>query len=117
MVDINRLKELLSDKEFTNNLANLDEASDVQALLNDNGIELSVDEINQTKDLLLRYQNNSLTSQEKTLIDNYQNNDELSDSDLENVNGGFISFYVVAAITAVLVTGALEAHIWTRGRW
>lgn len=119
MVDTKKLEELLKDKEFCEKLFALDETKDVQDLLNTNGIELSIEEIEQIKDLVIRFQNDDLTDEEKKLIEKFQKTGELSDDDLENVSGGLfllIGGGAVALTVGLAIYGVVSAYISASGR-
>lgn len=120
-MDLNKLKEVFSDKEFVTQLFELDNAQDVQKALGDKGIDLSVDEINESIDFFNRYQEGQLTQQEQHLIETFTNNDaELDDDQLETVTGGSIICAVFVSLWAaaiVLGGGAAITHVATRRRW
>lgn len=99
-MNLKKLQELLQDESFTNKLFNLEDAKDAQKLFRENGIELSIEELEQTKDLMDRFQNGELTPQEKSKIETYtQENGELNDQDLENVTGGELIFAICTLLT------------------
>lgn len=118
MNEINKFKELLKENEFSEKLFALESDTEIQSFLKEYGIELTLEEINKTKELLQKYQNNSLSKEEQEILEKYQKSEELTDADLEAVNGGIvISLGTVAAIAATLIAGAFQAHIFSRGRW
>lgn len=121
-MNINKLKEVLNDQEFVEKLFGLENVNDIQNTLSEKGIDLSIEEIEATKDMLIRYQNNELTEQEKKIIENAQTeNDELNEDQLEAVTGGsfFIFMIVIAALSTTVLVGGMAAktHVQTRGRW
>ena len=96
-----RIKEVFSDEAFVKELFSKETPEEVQAMLEDKDIELSIDEIVKLKELL-----------EKKV----ENPDaELSDEDLEDVAGGCYGIVVVACF--VVVFGGSIVETATRGRW
>ena len=71
-----RIKELFADEAFVKQLLEQEEAEQVQELLRDKEVELSVEEINQLKDMVAKMASGEI------------NPDELSEDDLESVAGG-----------------------------
>lgn len=122
-----KLKELLSDEKFCEQLFHLETSTQVQDLLKANGVELTVEQIDTVKDLFTRYQNDQLTDEEKKACDYFQShsNGELTEKDLETVSGGFmmdpVSLIIFCAVIIVVSTattgGAIYAETKTRGRW
>ena len=106
-----RIKEVFSDEAFVKELFSKETPEEVQAMLEDKDIELSIDEIVKLKELL-----------EKKV----ENPDaELSDEDLEDVAGGCLLGACLAAGLMIvgawaltgLVSGAAVTHENTNGRW
>ena len=96
-----RIKEVFSDEAFVKELFSKETPEEVQAMLEDKDIELSIDEIVKLKELL-----------EKKV----ENPDaELSDEDLEDVSGGCLGVAVIASF--VVCFGAPIVETATRGRW
>ena len=96
-----RIKEVFSDEAFVKELFSKETPEEVQAMLEDKDIELSIDEIVKLKELL-----------EKKV----ENPDaELSDEDLEDVAGGCYGIVVVACFAVVFGGSIVETA--TRGRW
>ena len=96
-----RIKEVFSDEAFVKELFSKETPEEVQAMLEDKDIELSIDEIVKLKELL-----------EKKV----ENPDaELSDEDLEDVAGGCYGIVVVACFAVVFGGAIVESA--TRGRW
>lgn len=119
MENMNKLKELLQDESFATKLFNLDDPKDIQKLLSDNGVELSIEEIEQTKDFVQRYNDSKLTEAEKKAVDAYLENDgdALSDEQLEAVNGGFIGFAIFGLVLAVGAISGMVYHDVTGRSW
>ena len=96
-----RIKEVFADEAFVKELFSKETPEEVQAMLEDKDIELSIDEIVKLKELL-----------EKKV----ENPDaELSDEDLEDVAGGCYGIVVVACFAVVFGGSIVETA--TRGRW
>ena len=101
-----KFEKLMQDEAFAEKLLSLDEDTEIQALLSENGVEFTLEQIAAIK---------------KGVIAQLNGEDaELSEDDLEDVAGGIA---VGTAITvAVGVAKGLFAlgkgvHKWTRGRW
>ncbi len=100
-------KKIFSDQAYVETLLNMETAEEVQASLKEKGLELSVEDINETKNILVqRY------------------NGELSEDDLEDISGGCITLAtgfliagIISAVSAGTVTLGNKVHGWTGGRW
>ena len=95
------MKEIFSDEAFVKSLFALETAEEVHAALKEKDVELSVEEINEIHDNLLK------------CVDE---NGELSLEQLENVAGGSVIVGVLGLATAV-VGLASSINTSTRGRW
>lgn len=96
-----RIKEVFSDEAFVKELFSKETPEEVQAMLEDKDIELSIDEIVKLKELL-----------EKKV----ENPDaELSDEDLEDVAGGCL--WIAIPIAIGILAGICVADNLTGGRW
>ncbi len=84
-----KIKELFSDEQFVKELFALETPEEVQAVLADNDVEISVEEILKIRELLIKKENG-----------------ELSDEDLEEVSGGLVQ--VITHATIVLVMGIIS---------
>lgn len=71
-----RIKEVFSDEVFVKQLLEQEEAEQVQELLRDKEIDLSIEDIAQIKDMVGKMANGEM------------NPEELSEDDLESVAGG-----------------------------
>lgn len=105
-MELSKVKEVFSDQEFVKSLFELDNPEDVQKALSEKDIDLSLDEINQTKELLDRYENNELTDEEKKAFE-YANNadEELDEDELENVTGGSVIILVTLVAAGIVAAG------------
>lgn len=122
-MNTDKLKQLLCDKEFCERLLDLETPEQVQELLKENDVELTLEEIDNVKDVFGRFQNDELTDDEKKTLEFYQSHTdgELSDEALETVAGGFLdplSWFVVGLIIATVIGGgAAVANKATKRRW
>lgn len=88
-MELSRIKEVCSDQEYLKELFNLSTPEEVQASLKEKGIDMTIDEINQTADFLNRANNGELTENEQKAVEMLsKSNGELSEEDLESVTGG-----------------------------
>lgn len=122
-MDLIKVKEVFSDQEFVKELFDLDEPLDVQKALREKDVEVSIEEIETMRDVIVRYQNDQLTDQEKKLLEmSEKNDDELSDDLLESVSGGSLTvatLFAIYCIGTALIVGSSTAgvvHLTTRGR-
>lgn len=125
-MDLKHIQEVLSDETFVSELVSKENVEDALALLKSKDIDLTQEDIVQIRDLLVRYSNNELTEKESELMHKYQQADvnELSDEQLESVNGGVLGFFACAAIAAVIAAvggaagiGLANAYCDARIRW
>lgn len=96
-----------ADSSFADRLLNLETPEEVQSLLNAEGLDFTLEEINMLRDALL-----------KTLEKG--ENGELTDADLEEVAGGFAIITLIGVIAGCIgaACGAANmTHNVTRGRW
>ena len=96
-----KLNSLLQDKAFLEKLLALETETDVQALLAENGVELTIAEIAAIKSGI-----------EAKLGEN----EELSEDDLENVSGGSVAAIITAVATGLVALGTAVDQ-WTNRRW
>ena len=98
-----KLTTLLQDEAFVEKLIAQENDTDVQALLKENNIELSLEEIA----LIKKKVDARLSS----------GSDELSDDDLENVAGGADVGSIISGVADALCKIGDSVHKWTRSRW
>ena len=96
-----RIKEVFADEAFVKELLSTETPEEVQELLEDKDIEMSIGEIEKAKEMIL-----------KKLEDP---DAELSDEDLEDVSGGCLGVAVIASF--VVCIGAPIVDSATDGRW
>ena len=115
---MDKMREVFSDEEFVKGLFELETPEEVQAALEEKEIELSTGEICQMRDFLIRYQEGTLTEEEKKVVEfaNEYRDGELSEEELENVSGGLIGWILVglALFASVMALGVTSE---TRGQW
>lgn len=120
-MNTDKLKQLLRDEKFCERLFDLETPQEVQELLKENSVTLTIEEIDTFKDIFQRYQNDALTEDEKKAIQFFQNrtSDELDDEALETVAGGFGLFtaFVLLCVAACVVTAVPLTDHLTRSRW
>jgi predicted ribosomally synthesized peptide with nif11-like leader len=98
-----KLNELLQDEAFLQKLLAADSDTDVQTLLSENGVELTVAEIATIK-----------TGVEARIS---SDNEELSEEDLENVAGGSDVSDIITSVFDGLGSLGDKVHEWTRRHW
>lgn len=119
MTNIERIKEVFSDEAFIAQVFELETPEEVQELLRDKNIDLTVEDIVDAKEYIEKHLNGELDIE------------ELTDKDLEDVSGGVVCVglviggIVLAAVgvgSAVVGAGAATGAViltsrLTRGRW
>lgn len=103
-----RIKEVFSDELFMAELLQMETAEEVQAALKAKGVEFSTQDIYNIRDIVI----------------NYANLDELSDSELEEVAGGFVMPTISSDMFKLIFKGITTAvkmvatvHELSNGRW
>ena len=100
-------QKLEADEQLVEKLMQQETSEDVQALLKENGVDLTIEEVNEIREVLLK------------LMDRMSEG-ELSEEDLEEVTGGIGVLAAVGigmAIYSLLGAGGLATTIATRWRW
>jgi ATP-dependent RNA circularization protein (DNA/RNA ligase family) len=97
-----KLNELLQDESIVRELVAKENAEDVQKFLADKGVEVSIEDINAIRDGVLA---------------RVENNDEMSDDQLEQVAGGGGYGDVIKFGVDCIVKVGDCIHTLTRGRW
>ena len=94
---IAKVKEIFADKDFVAKVMEMETAEEVQAAVKEKGVELSLDEITAAREQLIKMQ---------------ENGEELDDSQLEQVAGGFAIAGTLFLIgMGVLVGGSIGVGI------
>lgn len=97
-----KINELFQDETFVENLLSKETDIEVKALLAENGVEISLEEISAIK---------------KTVEARLENDSELSEDDLENVAGGSDVSDIITGVVDGLVKLGDAIHNWSRRRW
>lgn len=87
-----RLEEVLADETFANELTQMENAEDVQAALEEKGIDLSIREILEVRDTMNKLQEKGVSP------------DELTEEELEEVAGGIIGIIFCAVCGAIALS-------------
>ena len=101
---INKIRELMKDEAFVKELLSKEEPEDVQALFEEKGVELSLDEIKEIGATLDKVASGEMAAEDVEKMAG----GELTEDELEEVAGGMISLAVVitcAIIGSVAATG------------
>ncbi len=107
-MNVEKIKEVFSDEAFVEALVAKETPEEVQAMLLEKDIEVSVEDIIEAKDYIVKK------------IEQDEENFELSEEELEDVSGGFMIFLGIMGVLTVATGVAgigLYTHIGTRGRW
>ena len=107
-MNMEKMKEVFSDEEFVKSLFELETPEEVQVALKEKEIELSTDEICRMRDFLSRYQEGTLTEEEKKAVElaGKYGEGELSEEELENVSGGCgigLGILIVVTVTTLVI--------------
>ena len=103
-----RIKEVFADEAFVKELLSKETPEEVQAMLEDKDIEVSIAEIVKLREMIIKK------------AENPDADVELGDDDLEEVSGGVVLDVIfVVAVAAVMVGGygGIAVHDKTNGRW
>ena len=120
---IEKINELMQSEDFAKELLSKQEAEEVQALFEENGVEMSLDEIRTIGALLDKVVSGEITAEQ---IEKAANG-ELSEEELAEVAGGVVITGTVLAVsiiagfvgTGVLVGGSIMITNYAReiGNW
>lgn len=121
-MNLKKLKEVLADEAFVKKLFTLETAQEVQEVLSQKGVELTVEEIEQAADFLNRYQAGELSEKEEKAMETVKRHQdgELSEEELEEVAGGFLTGLFVMAVIMLVGTigiGTMGIVETCTGRW
>ena len=103
-----RIKEVFSDEAFVEKILSTETPEEVQELLEDKDIEMSIGEIEKAKEMILK----KLEDPDAEL--------ELSDEDLEDVAGGSLlgaCLILVYVVTPCVTALGIHVDNQTNGRW
>lgn len=103
-MDLELIKNLSNDQEFMQSLYTIEDGKQVQEKLKEKGVELSIEQLRELRDLFDRYVKNELTPQETKLLQQAQStlDGELNEDQLETVSGGWNSDDTNYLLTGIL---------------
>ncbi|MBQ7283387.1 MAG: class IIb bacteriocin, lactobin A/cerein 7B family [Oscillospiraceae bacterium] len=97
-----RIKEVFSDEEFVKELFSKETPEEAQALLEEKDIDFSVEDIIKLREILLAKIEQQASGEEG----------ELGEEDLEEVSGGVLPLFAVAAALApLLILGGISGAV------
>ena len=103
-MNIEKLKEVFSDEAFAKSLFELESAAEVQAALQDKGVELSEEEILSVRDVLAKVESGEISAEQLEQWTKQVESDELPEELLEQVAGGSL---MVAGLVILGICGAV----------
>ena len=100
-MNIEKMKEVLSDETFFKSLFELETVAEVQAALREKGIELTEEEILGVRDLLIKVEEGGISAEQLESWAAQAEDGELTEEMLELVSGGLLisSLLIGIAIT------------------
>lgn len=100
-MNIEKMKEVLSDEAFVKRLFELETVAEVQAALREKGIELTEEEILGVRDLLIKVEEGGISAEQLESWAAQAEDGELPEEMLELVSGGLLisSLLIGIAIT------------------
>ncbi|MBR3631193.1 MAG: Nif11-like leader peptide family natural product precursor [Mogibacterium sp.] len=101
------MNKVFSDEAFMKELLAADSAESAQKMLEDKGVNMSIDEITQLGEYAEKVISGEITAEEIQA----QESDELSDDDLENVAGGFAITAACVAVGGFLLKMGVAAGV------
>ena len=108
-MNIEKMKEVLSDEVFFKSLFELETVAEVQAALREKGVELSEDEILGVRELFLKVESGEISAEQLEKWGEQAESGELSEELLEQVSGGSITLVGAAVVTFVIRAGTAAA--------
>ena len=100
-----RIKEVFSDEEFVKELFSKETPEEAQAMLAEKDIDLTVEELIQLRELIIKKAQQT------------DDNEELGDDDLEDVAGGSVILLSIAVYGIAALGIAAIGHIAYVKRW
>ena len=111
-----KLKEALSDEAFVKELLAMEKPEDVQAALEEKGVEFTLDDIKQIGEVIRKVQSGEISQEQLERAAN----GELSEDELEGVSGGILLttllWITLGCGVAVGIGGGIAIGI-TKNRW
>ena len=108
-MNIERLKEVFLDEAFVKSLFELETVAEVQAALQEKGIELTEEEILGVRNLLIKVEEGGISAEQLEKWAAQIESGELSEELLEQVSGGSISIAAAAVVTFLIKAGTAAA--------
>lgn len=90
MENINKIKDLMGDKDFVAAIAAMEDPEDVQSAFADKGVDFTLEQINQIAEMVIG-----------------GNEDELSEAALEGVSGGLLAEIAIVASGVALFANTM----------
>ena len=114
-MNIEKMKEVFSDEAFVKSLFELETVAEVQAALQEKGIELTEEEILGVRDLLIKVEEGGISAEQLEKWAAQIESGELSEEMLEQVSGGILvsSFIAGAALTVGVMLASAGAVVGT----
>ena len=109
MMNIEKMKEVLSDEAFFKSLFELETVAEVQAALREKGVELSEDEILGVRELFLKVEGGEISAEQLEKWVEQAESGELSEELLEQVSGGCATLVAAAVVTFLIKAGTAAA--------
>ena len=111
-----KLKEVLSDDAFVKELLAMEKPEDVQAALEEKGVEFTLDDIKQIGEVIRKVQSGEISQEQVERAAN----GELSEDELEGVSGGILLttlLWITAGCGAAVAVGGGTAIGILKFRW
>ncbi len=114
-MNIEKMKEVFSDEAFVKSLFELETVAEVQAALQEKGIELTEEEILGVRDFLIKVEEGGISAEQLEKWSAQIESGELSEEMLEQVSGGILvsSFIAGAALTVGVMLASAGAVVGT----
>ena len=103
-----KIQELMKDEAFVKELLSKEEPEDVQVLFEDNGVDLSIDDIKMMGSILDKVASGEMAADDVERMAN----GELTEDELEEVAGGLISLGVMLTCAIIGAIGATGGTIY-----
>ena len=108
-MNIERLKEVFLDEAFVKSLFELETVAEVQAALQEKGIELTEEEILGVRNLLIKVEEGGISAEQLEKWAAQIESGELSEELLEQVSGGSITLVGAAVVSFLIRVGTAAA--------
>ena len=108
-MNLEKVKAVFADEAFMKQLFELETAAQVQAALQEKGVELSENEILGVRELFLKVEGGEISAEQLEKWVEQAESGELSEELLEQVSGGSISIAAAAVVTFLIKAGTAAA--------